>query len=124
MVLFLWRKLSYWSVKRVLETVEKHFNDCDPNYFSPSSELNEDFKGIDEVKRIVKDFKIKDINKIKPGVGETTRVLLRRVPDRVLIPQDANPKYLQHILQLAEENKFLLNIIHLKSTMFVASLKS
>lgn len=89
-----------------LETVEKHFNDCDPNYFSPSSEeLNEDFKGIDEVKRIAKDFKIKDINKIKPGVGETTRVLLRRVPDRILIRKDANPKYLQHILQLAEEKQ-------------------
>jgi len=89
-----------------LETVEKHFNNCDPNYFSPSSEeLNEDFKGIDEVKRIAKDFKIKDINKIKPGVGETTRVLLRRVPDRILIRKDANPKYLQHILQLAEEKQ-------------------
>ena len=41
---------------------------------------------------------------IKPGIGETTRVLLRRVPWKILI----NEKYaddisLKHIFQLAEE---------------------
>ena len=46
---------------------------------------------------------IEDINFIKPGIGETTRVLLRRVPWLILI----NEKYwgsdeLKHIIRLAE----------------------
>lgn len=46
----------------------------------------------------------RDINFIKPGIGETTRVLLRRIPWKVLV----NPKHngadeLQHIIQLAHD---------------------
>jgi hypothetical protein len=47
-------------------------------------------------------YGIKNLNLIKPGVGETTRVLLRRVPWRVLIRPGAEPD-LQHILLLAEQ---------------------
>ncbi|MNR32565.1 hypothetical protein D3C85_1501610 [compost metagenome] len=42
-----------------------------------------------------------DINLIKPGVGETTRVLLRRVPWRILVDRMDNP-HIRHILLLAE----------------------
>lgn len=59
------------------------------------------FDGLTEVKNICKTYGIEDINKVKPGIGETTRVLLRRVPDRILIHPDA--KGVEHILQLAEE---------------------
>ena len=60
--------------------------------------------GIEEVNKIAKRFNIEDINFIKPGIGETTRVLLRRVPWLILI----NEKYwgsdeLKHIIRLAEE---------------------
>ncbi len=45
-----------------------------------------------------------DINLIKPGIGETTRVLLRRVPWKVLIDEnDKNSHELGHIVRLAEE---------------------
>jgi hypothetical protein len=37
------------------------------------------------VERIAAEFGIADVNLVKPGVGETTRVLLRRVPWRVLV---------------------------------------
>lgn len=60
-------------------------------------------KGIDEVKRIASEFGINDINKIKPGVGETIRVLLRRVPEVILIKPNANPKSIEPIIQLAKE---------------------
>ena len=43
-----------------------------------------------------------DINLVKPGVGETTRVLLRRVPWRVLVRPDAADD-LAHVLLLARD---------------------
>ena len=87
--------------------VEDEFDNVDLNHFNPSiEEKNEDFKGIDEVNEIASKFSINDINKIKPGVGETTRVLLRRLPDRILIKENANDKYVKHLLQLAKEKKY------------------
>ena len=60
--------------------------------------------GIDEVKEIAVEFGISDINLVKTGNVDTTRVLLRRIPGKVLIRQDCrNDKSLAHILRLAEE---------------------
>ena len=59
-------------------------------------------QGIDEVINIGKNFGIDDINLIKPGIGETTRVLLRRIPWKVLIDEryKGNPQ-LEHIVRLS-----------------------
>ena len=73
------------------------------DYFPYLNDENNIFKGIDEVKLIASKFNIHDINKIKPGVGETIRVLLRRVPDVILIKPNANPKSIEPIIQLAKE---------------------
>ena len=78
------------------------------------AEADETFKGIDEVKEIAERFGINDINKIKPGVGETTRVLLRRVPDRILIREDAPAKYTANIMQLAKEKNIPVEIYPFK----------
>lgn len=60
--------------------------------------------GIDEVRKLAKKFGIKDANLIKPGIGETTRVLLRRVPWKVLVSEkSAADSCLDSIKQLAEE---------------------
>lgn len=61
-------------------------------------------KGIDEVRRIAAFFGIEDLNLVKPGIGETTRVLLRRIPWKVLIDERhrGNPE-LDHVVRLAEE---------------------
>lgn len=60
--------------------------------------------GIDEVKKIAEEYHIDNINLIKPGIGETTRVLLRRVPWKVLINSDYRDDVsLDHIIRLAEE---------------------
>lgn len=60
--------------------------------------------GIDEVKEIGEKFNIDDINLIKPGIGEATRVLLRRVPWKVLVDEryKEDPQ-LGHLIRLAEE---------------------
>lgn len=56
-----------------------------------------------QLREIARHFGIDDINLIKPGIGETTRVLLRRIPDRVLIAKGCDEFYISHILRLAEE---------------------
>ncbi|BBB91465.1 MAG TPA: phosphoribosyltransferase [Methylomusa anaerophila] len=58
--------------------------------------------GLKNIQAIQNSFGIQDINLIKPGVGETTRVLLRRVPWRILVDSVKNPN-LKHILMLAGE---------------------
>ena len=45
-------------------------------------------KGIDEVLNIQKKYNVSDINFIKPGIGEATRVLLRRVPWKIIINEN------------------------------------
>ena len=37
------------------------------------------------MRSIGKKYGISDVNFVKPGIGETTRVLLRRVPNLILI---------------------------------------
>ena len=44
-----------------------------------------------------------DINLVKPGIGETTRVLLRRQPWKILVNSLDDKKNLAHIYQLAKE---------------------
>ena len=71
---------------------------------TPDLEKRVESQGIDEVINIGKNFGVDDINLIKPGIGETTRVLLRRIPWKVLIDEryKGNPQ-LEHIVRLAEE---------------------
>jgi hypothetical protein len=91
-----------------IETICKHFPQ---SYKEIDNELqkkqklienNPAWEGLKSTKRISKLYNIKDINLIKPGIGETTRVLLRRVPWKILVHPE---KYhlLHHVLQLAKE---------------------
>ena len=71
--------------------------------------------GIDEVKQIAKTFDIDDINLIKPGIGEATRVLLRRVPWKILIDEryKGDPQ-LGHLVRLAEEKNVSIQYYPMK----------
>ncbi len=60
------------------------------------------WQGLRDIQRIQQEYRIENINLIKPGVGETTRVLLRRVPWKILV-KDRHNECLKHILLLAEE---------------------
>lgn len=75
----------------------------------------QDGYGIDEVREIAVHFGIEDINLIKPGIGETTRVLLRRVPWKVLLDERYRDKgELEHIVRLAAEKKVDIEYYPLK----------
>jgi hypothetical protein len=67
------------------------------------SEPPGDYSGLAEAERIAEIFGVSDVNFVKPGLGETTRVLLRRVPDLVLISERADEKNVSHIIKLAGE---------------------
>ncbi|MEU1307669.1 phosphoribosyltransferase domain-containing protein [Streptomyces cinnamoneus] len=54
------------------------------------------------VERISEEYGIHDVNLVKPGVGETTRVLLRRVPWKILAKRGAGAD-LDHVRLLAAQ---------------------
>ncbi|MFI6639921.1 phosphoribosyltransferase [Streptomyces sp. NPDC050504] len=60
------------------------------------------WEGWAAVERISEEYGINDVNLVKPGVGETTRVLLRRVPWKILAQRGAGAD-LDHIRLLAEQ---------------------
>ena len=83
-----------------IDKVTNEFEIVEPSIIDISGE-----KGIDIVKRIGECFGVDDYKKIKPGIGETTRVLLRRVPWKVLLNINVSEKDadIQHILELCKE---------------------
>ncbi|WP_030757694.1 MULTISPECIES: phosphoribosyltransferase [unclassified Streptomyces] len=60
------------------------------------------WEGWAAVERISEEYGIHDVNLVKPGVGETTRVLLRRVPWKILAQRGAGAD-LDHVRLLAEQ---------------------
>lgn len=84
-------------IDRVTDMIDftKSYETCDE---SPA-----DHAGFEEVVRIKNDFRVSDINFVKPGIGETTRVLLRRIPWKILVSDKKDKRHLEHILELARE---------------------
>jgi adenine/guanine phosphoribosyltransferase-like PRPP-binding protein len=66
-----------------------------------AAERTPTWTGWRDVERLSAEYGIDDVNLVKPGVGETTRVLLRRVPWLVLARTGAGPE-LDHVRMLAE----------------------
>ncbi|MFI9587456.1 phosphoribosyltransferase domain-containing protein [Streptomyces sp. NPDC052236] len=60
------------------------------------------WEGWAAVERISEEYGIHDVNLVKPGVGEATRVLLRRVPWKILAKRGAGAD-LDHVRLLAEQ---------------------
>lgn len=67
---------------------------------TPQPNLPQDWQGEQVVAAIQAKYSIANPNYIKPGIGETTRVLLRRVPWKILINAHYD-KELLHIKELA-----------------------
>jgi hypothetical protein len=95
--------------------LSNHFIDVVSSYFSGVVEQAKEqskvllstpsevtWQGMKDIKSIQKEYGISDVNLVKPGVGETTRVLLRRVPWKILVDRFDNPN-LRHIVLLARD---------------------
>ncbi|MER6361435.1 phosphoribosyltransferase [Kitasatospora sp. NPDC001527] len=94
-----------------LDTVADHFADVRAEAVAAAgrfldaghaAERTPDWAGWAAVERISAEFGIDDVNLVKPGVGETTRVMLRRVPWRVLARRGAGAD-LDHVRLLAAQ---------------------
>ena len=60
------------------------------------------FRGLAEVERLQAQFGLPSVHLVKPGVGEATRVLIRRLPWKLLVHPDRLDR-LEHLLVLAGE---------------------
>jgi hypothetical protein len=69
-----------------------------------------DWSGWATVERVCAEYGVSTANLVKPGIGETTRVLLRRVPWRVLLRDPDDPDHL-HIRRLAAERDVPVEIV-------------
>lgn len=58
--------------------------------------------GYAETQEIAEHFGVGDIRLVKPGIGEATRVLLRRVPELILL-RDISSPMTRHLVELAQE---------------------
>ena len=56
-----------------------------------------------EVTAVQRAFGIRNINHVKPGIGEATRVLLRRLPWKILVHSRSDQENLGHLYILAAE---------------------
>lgn len=95
---------TYEFINSVLENIDYSLSEDTIKNMTDNQKKVSDMKcGIDEVTEIAKKFSISDINFVKPGIGETTRVLLRRIPWKILVKDLNDTEYIGHILRLAEE---------------------
>lgn len=94
-----------------INAVESCFSDV-PSLLD-KSELS--MSGMDEVNGICRNFNIKDINLVKPSIGEATRVLLRRMPWKILVHSMDDNEHLGHLYQLAFEKGVLIEEYPLKN---------
>ncbi|MFC4598479.1 cysteine protease StiP family protein [Cohnella hongkongensis] len=91
-----------------VDTIEAHFPEVREAAVAKAGRLLAEtgdpvtWQGERDIRSIQRDFGIADINLVKPGVGETTRVLLRRVPWKILVDDADNPN-LAPILMLAAD---------------------
>ncbi|MEW2624542.1 phosphoribosyltransferase [Streptomyces sp. NPDC048106] len=90
-----------------LDAVAERFAEVAPGVAEAARELlAEDrtptWAGWRAVERISEEYGIHDVNLVKPGVGETTRVLLRRVPWKILARKGAGAD-LDHVRLLAAQ---------------------
>lgn len=88
-----------------LDAVAAHFPDVAEAARDRAKELlaadrEPTWEGWAAVERISEEYGIHDVNLVKPGVGETTRVLLRRVPWKILARAGAGAD-LDHVRLLA-----------------------
>ena len=91
--------MSLWFVEDILKIVHT----LDPHSQALATRNTNLQKNIERyIAKVMQKYDISDINHIKPGIGESTRVLLRRVPYLILV-KDLGCEDIEHLLHLAQE---------------------
>ncbi|MDR2443958.1 MAG: cysteine protease StiP family protein [Deltaproteobacteria bacterium] len=75
------------------------FSPVDPQILNEAQKQNTLF-----MEKLSREFKITNLNYIKPGLGEATRVLMRRAPEILMVKDFSDPD-LEHALFLAHKRR-------------------
>lgn len=92
----------YDRTNEFLAAIEREFDTLPP--YTPEPLTKPLGEGLAETEQIARDFDISDLNLVKPSIGEATRVLLRRIPELILLNKLGDPLTL-HLEELAREKK-------------------
>lgn len=95
---------SNWFINEISSCFCQDYYECKPNI--DTKDISVEFRVY--ISKIMEEFGVSNINRVKPGIAEATRVMLRRVPD-ILIVRDANDMNVSHLLQLADEKS--INVV-------------
>lgn len=94
-----------------IDAIAAEFDAIDDSTLDPGTpDDNPSWIGWKTIERISEEYGINSVNLVKPGVGETTRVLLRRVPWKILVRKDALAS-LSHVTVLAESRGVIIETV-------------
>jgi len=93
--------MSLWFVEDILTLIQDLKPDTKP-LATKDITLNQNIEAY--IAKIMQKYEVTDINHIKPGIGESTRVLLRRIPYIILV-KDLACEDIEHLLHLAKEKQ-------------------
>jgi hypothetical protein len=94
--------LSMWFVHAMLGSVDRLAQTLGLEFAITIDKQSLQITSKQFINTMMTSHHVHDVNRIKPGIGEATRVLLRRVPD-LLILRNQYDEAIQHLLILAEE---------------------
>lgn len=92
---------SRWFVDALARDVEAALPGAVPAVWRPETRHRRRCHVNGFLESVASWYQLGDWNRIKPGLGEATRALLRRVPERLLIEHAEDPN-LKHLLLLAK----------------------
>ncbi|WP_299436723.1 cysteine protease StiP domain-containing protein [uncultured Rhodospira sp.] len=92
--------LSRWYVDAQMDDVRAHLDAAAPAQWDPARREEAARVSAAFVEDMLARTGVGDRNRVKPGIGEATRALLRRVPHRLFV-RDAGTADLAHLLTLA-----------------------
>lgn len=116
---FLQNDLSKFFIQEILTTIKNNINNINnrnninnltnfhensPKFFDKTNTFNNTFNNAFDIQKLMAEYKVKNVNLIKPGIGESTRVLLRRFPEKIVL-KNADLPELQHLILLAQQKQ-------------------
>lgn len=104
---FLQHDLSNWFIDKTMLAVVDTLNEATTLFkqqYDNERKQQVQQQSIEFIEQIKQTYQIKNINLIKPGIGEATRVLLRRVPDLVIL-KNMKAEETLHLVMLAQEKQ-------------------
>lgn len=100
--------VSLWFVDKIMSLIKKNKNSYNFTETKANKELINE-KSLQNIDFFMKKYGFSNINFIKPGVGESTRVLLRRIPKEIWIKNEKEVS-IQHLIFLAKNKDINLYI--------------